>query len=175
MPVTRLPCRWLNSLMKWAAKSGRSSRLPPLRERREDLPLLTAHFIKEFDQQHGKRVQGISEPLRRAMSAYNWPGNVRELRNLIESMVVQDHDGTLDLNDIQEGDSLRSTLSSDNHAATPSGLIGRPLDEVERYYIEQTLDLTGGNREEAARMLGIGARTLYRKIKKWDLEADADA
>src|SRR6266849_3971859 len=145
-------------------------RLPPLRERREDLPLLTAHFIKEFNQQHGKRVQGISEPLRQAMAAYDWPGNVRELRNLIESMVVQDHDGTLDLNDIQEGDSLRSTLSSDNHSAGPSGLVGRPLNEVERFYIEQTLGLTGGNREEAARLLGIGERTLYRKIKKWELE-----
>jgi two-component system response regulator HydG len=146
-------------------------KLPPLRERREDIPLLTAHFIKEFDQLHGKRVVGVSEALRRALSAYDWPGNVRELRNLIESMVVQDHDGTLDLNDIQEGDSLRSSLSSNNHTPTPGGLVGRPLDEVERYYIEQTLDLTGGNREEAARMLGIGERTLYRKIKKWDLEA----
>jgi two-component system response regulator HydG len=145
-------------------------RLPPLRERREDLPLLAAHFIKEFNQQHGKRVQGISEPLRRAMAAYDWPGNVRELRNLIESMVVQDHDGTLDLNDIQEGDSLRATLSADNHAAGPSGLVGRSLNEVERFYIEQTLGLTGGNREEAARLLGIGERTLYRKIKKWELE-----
>jgi two-component system response regulator HydG len=145
-------------------------KLPPLRERREDLPLLTAHFIKEFNQLHGKRVQGVGEPLRRAMAAYDWPGNVRELRNLIESMVVQDHDGTLDLNDIQEGDSLRSTLSADNHAAGPSGLVGRPLDEVERFYIDQTLGLTGGNREEAARLLGIGERTLYRKIKKWELE-----
>ncbi len=145
-------------------------RLPPLRERREDLPLLTAHFIKEFNQQHGKRVQGISEPLRQAMAAYDWPGNVRELRNLIESMVVQAHDGTLDLNDIQEGDSLRSTLSADNHTAGPSGLVGRPLNEVERFFIEQTLGLTGGNREEAARLLGIGERTLYRKIKKWELE-----
>jgi two-component system response regulator HydG len=145
-------------------------KLPPLRERREDLPLLTAHFIKEFNQQHGKRVQGISEPLRRAVAAYDWPGNVRELRNLIESMVVQDHDGTLDLNDIQEGDSLRGILPADNHAAGPSGLVGRPLDEVERFYIDQTLGLTGGNREEAARLLGIGERTLYRKIKKWELE-----
>src|SRR5205823_2851500 len=76
-------------------------KLPPLRERRQDIPLLTARFIKEFDQLHGKRVVGVSEPLRRALAAYDWPGNVRELRNLIESMIVQDHDGTLDLNDIQ--------------------------------------------------------------------------
>jgi two-component system, NtrC family, response regulator HydG len=145
-------------------------RLPALRERREDIPLLTAHFIKEFNQLHGKRVQGVSEALRRALAAYDWPGNVRELRNLIESMIVQDHDGILDLNDIQEGDSLRATISPDNHAASPSGLVGRPLNEVERFFIEQTLNLTGGNREEAARMLGIGERTLYRKIKKWELE-----
>jgi two-component system response regulator HydG len=131
---------------------------------------LTAHFLKEFNQQHGKRVQEVSEPLRRAMAAYDWPGNVRELRNLIESMVVQDHDGILDLNDIQEGDRLRGALSPDNHSSSPAGLVGRPLNEVERYYIEQTLDLTGGNREEAARLLGIGERTLYRKIKKWELE-----
>jgi len=145
-------------------------KLPPLRERREDIPLLTAHFIKEFNQLHGKRVLGVSEALRRALAVYDWPGNVRELRNLIESMVVQDHDGTLDLNDIQEGDSLRANLSHDNHAAGPSGLVGRPLNEVERYYVEQALNLTGGNREEAARLLGIGERTLYRKIKKWELE-----
>src|SRR5262249_9604859 len=70
-------------------------RLPPLRERREDIPLLTAHFIKEFSHRHGKKVTSVAEPLRRAMAAYDWPGNVRELRNLIESMVVQDQDGVL--------------------------------------------------------------------------------
>jgi two-component system response regulator HydG len=145
-------------------------KLPPLRERRQDIPLLTAHFLREFNQLHGKRVQGISEALRRTLAAYDWPGNVRELRNLIESMVVQDHDGILDLNDIQEGDSLRATLSADNHAASPAGLVGRPLGEVERYYVEQALNMTGGNREEAARLLGIGERTLYRKIKKWEME-----
>src|SRR5262249_38665282 len=65
-------------------------KLPPLRERLQDMPLLAAHFIKEFNTKHGKRVTGIAEPLRKAMAAYHWPGNVRELRNLIESMVVQD-------------------------------------------------------------------------------------
>ncbi len=145
-------------------------KLPPLRERREDLPLLTAHFLKEFTDLHGKKVKGISEQVRRAMASYDWPGNVRELRNIIESMVVQDHDGTLDLDDLPEGDNLTRLLSPDNHSARPSGMVGRPLTEIERYYIEQALELTGGNREEAARMLGIGERTLYRKIKKWGLE-----
>ena len=81
-------------------------KLPPLRERREDMPLLCAHFLKEFNQRHGKHVTGIAEPVRKLMAAYDWPGNVRELRNVIESMVVQDRDGMLNLDDMQEGDSL---------------------------------------------------------------------
>jgi two-component system response regulator HydG len=145
-------------------------KLPALRERREDIPLLTAHFLKEFNQRHGKRVTGISEAVRKAMPAYDWPGNVRELRNLIESMVVQDHDGVLGMDDIQEGDGLRRMQLPDNHAAGPGNLVGRPLNEVERYYIEQALELTNGNREEAARMLGIGERTLYRVIQDWKLQ-----
>jgi two-component system response regulator HydG len=145
-------------------------KLPPLRDRREDIPLLTAHFIKEFNDLHGKKAKGVSEAVRRAMASYDWPGNVRELRNIIESMVVQDHDGILDLDDLPEGDNLSRMLTPGNHAAGPSGLLGQPLSEVERYYIEQALELSGGNREEAARMLGIGERTLYRKIKTWGLE-----
>jgi two-component system response regulator HydG len=145
-------------------------RLPPLRERREDIPLLAAHFIKEFSQRHGKRVTGIAEPVRRAMATYTWPGNVRELRNQIESMVVQDQDGILNMDDTQEGDSLRRLQSVDHRAAGPGNLVGRPLTEVERYYIEQTLDLTKGNREEAARLLAIGERTLYRVIQDWKLQ-----
>jgi two-component system, NtrC family, response regulator HydG len=144
--------------------------LPPLRERREDLPLLAAHFIKEFNQRHGKQVTGIAEPVRKAMAVYDWPGNVRELRNLIESMVVQDQDGTLELDDLQEGDGLRRFAGPDYHAADPGNLVGRPLSEIERYYIEQTLELTEGNREEAARLLGIGERTLYRVIQEWKVQ-----
>jgi two-component system response regulator HydG len=145
-------------------------KLPPLRERREDLPLLAAHFIKEFNQRHGKRVTGLAEPLRKAMAVYDWPGNVRELRNLIESMVVQDQDGILGLDDLQEGDNLRRFQPGEEHAAGPSNLVGRPLREVERYYIEKGLELTSGNREEAAQMLGIGERTLYRVIQDWKLQ-----
>ena len=145
-------------------------KLPPLRQRREDIPLLAAHFLKEFARQHGKRVTAIAEPVRRAMAAYDWPGNVRELRNLIESMVVQDHDGILGMDDIQEGDSLRPLAGAGQPAAGPANLVGRPLVEVERYYIEQALELTDGNREEAARMLGIGERTLYRVIQDWKLQ-----
>src|SRR5258708_10619167 len=72
-------------------------KLPPLRERREDLPLLCAHFLKEFNARHGKRVTGIAEPLRKALATYDWPGNVPQLRNLIESLVGQDQAGILNL------------------------------------------------------------------------------
>jgi two-component system response regulator HydG len=142
-------------------------RLPPLRERREDIPLLSAHFIKEFNEKHGKHVTGLSEPLRKLLALYDWPGNVRELRNAIESMVVQDRDGVLGLDDLQEGDSLRQLQLPEHQANGPSGLVGRPLSEVERYFSEQALQLTGGNRAEAARLLRIGERTLYRMIQEW--------
>src|SRR5438132_9121611 len=130
-------------------------RLPALRERREDIPLLTSHFLKELNQRHGKQVTGLAEPVRHLMAAYNWPGNVRELRNLIESMLVQDTDGVLGMDDLQEGDQLRTLHGPEGGVAGPEALVGRPLTEVERFYTEKTLELTEGNREEAARRLGI--------------------
>ncbi len=145
-------------------------RLPALRERREDIPLLADHFIKEFNQRHHKQVTRVSEAVRKVMAAYDWPGNVRELRNAIESMVVQDSDGVLGPDDLPEGEALRRFQSPETTAAGPASLVGRPLAEVERYYMEQALRLTQGNREEAARMLGIGERTLYRDMQNWKLQ-----
>jgi two-component system response regulator HydG len=144
-------------------------RLPALRERREDIPLLAAHFLKESNAAHGKHVTSISEPVRRAMLAYSWPGNVRELRNFIDSMVVMDDDGVLGLDDAEGYDVLGKASPGAAPAASGDGadLFGRPLAEVERLCIEEALKRTGGNREEAARMLGIGERTLYRKIQDW--------
>jgi two-component system response regulator HydG len=145
-------------------------RLPALRERRDDLPLLTAHFLKELSQRHGKHVKSIAEPVRKAMAAYDWPGNVRELRNTIESMVVQDQDGILGMDDLQPGDNLREVAMPHQAVASPAGLIGRPLKEVERYYMEQALERANGSRTEAARILGIGERTLYRDMQTWKLQ-----
>ncbi len=146
-------------------------KLPPLRERREDIPLLAQHFLKEFNVRHGKSVRGLAEPLRKAFAQYDWPGNVRELRNTIESAVVQDYDGLLNLDDLPEGDPLRRLTGAERGPATGAdGLVGRPLAEVERYYIERALERTEGNREEAAELLGIGERTLYRVIQEWKLQ-----
>jgi two-component system response regulator HydG len=143
-------------------------KLPPLRERREDIPLLAHHFLKEFATRHGKAVTSIAAEVRRALTAYDWPGNVRELRNVIEGMVVQDADGAVGLDDL-EYEPLRRLQAPEATPAGNASLVGRPLDDVERYYIEQALDLTNGNREEAAKLLRIGERTLYRKIKQWNL------
>ncbi|MSQ94064.1 MAG: sigma-54-dependent Fis family transcriptional regulator [Gemmataceae bacterium] len=142
-------------------------KLPPVRERRIDIPLLAAHFIKESNQRHIKKVTGIAEPLRKLIEAYEWKGNVRELRNAIDSMVVLDLDGQLNLNDVEEGSPLKR---GQTRAAGPDNLVGRPLSEIERYYSERTLEQTEGNREEAARILGIGERTLYRMIQDWKLQ-----
>jgi two-component system response regulator HydG len=147
-------------------------RLPALRERLQDVPLLSAHFIKEFNAKHGKNVKSIAEPIRKALATYSWPGNVRELRNLIESMVVQDQDGVLGADDVQEGEFLQLLQSPERRPTTPGSLVGRPLTEIERYYIEQTLELTKGNRLEAAKLLGVGERTLYRAIQQCKLQDD---
>jgi two-component system response regulator HydG len=152
-------------------------KLPALRERLsqrgqpEDVYLLANRFLKDFSKLHGKDVRGIAEPVREAMARYDWPGNVRELRNTIESMVVQDRDGELGMDDLQEGDTLRGFVTgAARGAGSPANLVGRPLHEIYRYYVEQTLKLTGSNREEAARLLGIGERTLYREIQDWKMQ-----
>ncbi len=149
-------------------------RLPSLRDRKEDLPQLGAHFLKEVSKKHGKPVSRIAPSLWKAFEGYDWPGNVREMRNLIDSMVVLDADGELTLDDLPEDSGIRpSGLSgSSSHAGGPDSLIGRPLAEVERYYMEKALDLTKGNREEASALLGIGERTLYRKLQEWKKEGD---
>jgi two-component system, NtrC family, response regulator HydG len=147
-------------------------RLPSLAERREDIPLLIDHFLKEHTKRHNKSIQGISTAARRRLLAYDWPGNVRQLRNVIESMVVVDFDGVLDLDDLPM--ELAPAGGSENNT-TPSSdaglhdLVGKSLSELEGLFIGETLKVTGGNREEAAQMLGIGERTLYRKIKEFGL------
>jgi two-component system response regulator HydG len=147
-------------------------RLPALRERREDIRLLTDHFIKEFAARHDKPVKGVAERLNSAFAAYDWPGNVRELRNAVESLVVQDFDGVLDIDDLAESEPLRQLAdpAAGGRATGADQLVGRPLAEVERFYIERALELTEGNREEAAKRLGIGERTLYRCIQDWKLQ-----
>jgi two-component system response regulator HydG len=145
-------------------------KLPPLRQRRGDIPLLIDYFIKELSRVHQKPIRGVSVAARRALVAFEWPGNVRQLRNAIESMIVVDSDGTLHLDDLHETDVLpTSGVGAAAPAPGSDGLIGKSLDTVEKFYIERALEMTNGNREEAAKMLGIGERTMYRKIKQYEL------
>jgi len=146
--------------------------LPRLAERVQDIPLLIEHFIKQLAKRHNKPIKSMSTSARRQLMAFPWPGNVRQLRNVVESMIVVDYDGVLDVDDLP--DELDASEDEQTGDGTPgqgtlSALLGEPLAEIERRYIIETLQLTGGNREEAARILGIGQRTLYRKIKEYQL------
>ena len=144
-------------------------RLPTLMERSVDIPVLIDHFIKFFASKHEKKIKGVSPPARRKLLAYEWPGNVRQLRNVVESMVVVDYDELLDTDDLPEELADPAEPSAETSTASLAALVGKPLEEIERLFIAETLRITGGNREEAAKMLGIGERTLYRKIKEYQL------
>jgi two-component system response regulator HydG len=146
--------------------------LPRLADRREDIPLLVDYFVKEHSKRHQKTIRGISTAARRRLLAFDWPGNVRQLRNVIESMVVVDIDEVLDLDDLPDELAPSDGESATVAAAGSDGLhqlVGKSMADIERLFIEETLKITAGNREEAATMLGIGERTLYRKIKEYGL------
>ncbi|MFY8221555.1 MAG: sigma-54-dependent transcriptional regulator [Pirellulales bacterium] len=146
--------------------------IPTLQERAADIPLLIEHFVRQFAKRHGKAIKGMSLAARMKLGAYAWPGNVRQLRNVIESMVVVDCDETLDVDDLPVELEPVTTAGQAAAEGQPMGLaslVGKPLEEIERLFIGETLKLTGGNREQAAEMLGIGERTLYRKIKEFQL------
>jgi two-component system, NtrC family, response regulator HydG len=145
-----------------------SIRLPSLRDRREDIPLLIDYFLKEYTASHAKPIKSIAAAARKAIMSHSWPGNVRELKNTIESMVVMDSDGVLDVDDLTEDLQAASSLPG-GAATTALSLVGKTLEEIEKHYILETLRITSGNREEASRLLGIGARTLYRKLKDYGI------
>jgi two-component system response regulator HydG len=165
--------------------------LPPLRERREDIIPLMDHFRKQFIRRHNRGPCNFTPAVTRKFYAYSWPGNIRQLRNFVETMVVLDTDGKLDIDDLPPelddgtGVMVRGESTSADLAEIPGGasgisvetvgasvpdLIGKTMDDIERWAIEETLKLTAGNREEAAKILDIGARTLYRKLDKYKQE-----
>jgi two-component system response regulator HydG len=145
-------------------------RIPRLRDRAQDIPLLIDHFIKLHSQRHHKHINSITAAARRRLMSYDWPGNVRQLKNIIESMVVVDYDQVLDVDDLPDELAESNNYSVvDTDGRGLAGLVGKSLADLEGMFIAETLEFTGGNREEAAKMLGIGERTLYRKIKEYQL------
>lgn len=140
-------------------------RIPPLRERRDDIPALVQRFIELANQEQETAIQGPSPGVMRKLMNFNWPGNVRELRNVIFRMCLEAEGPTFKMEDLP--DSLRS--STDIIPAGPPNLAGMTMADVEKLHIMNTLRMFGGNREKTAKALGIGARTLYRKLRDYGL------
>ncbi len=144
-----------------------SVELPPLRTRVSDIPLLVTRFISELAERHDTGVRGCTPDVMHILEAQEWPGNVRELRNVIEYMVVTSQ------NEILEPGDLPESVQMDRAAPTARGevlnLAGRSAKDVEREHIRATLDLVDDNRSKAAKLMEIGERTLYRKIKEYGL------
>lgn len=145
---------------------GAQIEVPPLRERREDVPMLVNHALGKFASQLGRPIPTITQPAMMRLVAYSWPGNVRELLNVVQKMLVMGEAAdVVDVRDVPE------EVRADGAQETPGlgSLAGVGLDRLEKVAIRQTLAMTGGNREQAAQLLGIGERTLYRKLKEYGL------
>jgi two-component system response regulator HydG len=139
--------------------------MPPLRERREDVPLLAKHFLEMFSEKNRKTIKGFTPQAMDQLVRYDWPGNVRELMNAAERGVVLASSEYLDEKDLPIVLRDEATVGeAPLEQAIPGDL---PLEEVEKASILKTLELTGGNKSEAARRLGITRRTLHKKLKKY--------
>jgi len=136
-------------------------KLPPLRERRSDIPLLVSAFLERFGDSH-REVRSVSEDAMRRLNAYDWPGNVRELENAIERALALGSGNALEIAD------LPSNLHYDRSDRMPTGEELLPLEELERRAILRALKETSGDKLAAARLLGIGKTTLYRKLKQYE-------
>ncbi|MGA2604711.1 MAG: sigma-54 dependent transcriptional regulator [Verrucomicrobiia bacterium] len=139
--------------------------LPPLRARREDVPLLVRAFLDEFSRENNKQVRELTPDALNVFLAYDWPGNVRELRNAIEQMVVLARGERLTLRDVPVAIRSGADLSRINAVRT-----GMTVEGAERQLIEQALKETDGNRTKAAQKIGISRRTLHRKLKGYGIE-----
>jgi len=142
--------------------------IPPLRRRREDIPLLVQHFVENYNKLAGKRVKGITPEALDRLANFDWPGNVRELENVIERAIVL---VTGDL--ITETELPRLEANKPPAEAIPFR-VGQRLAELEREAIQRTLRAVAGDKDAAAKILGIGVATLYRRLKEMDEEGRGD-
>ena len=144
---------------------GAEIHVPALRERRGDIPRLVSHAAGKYATELSRTIPTFTEPAMMRLIAYPWPGNVRELFNVVQKMVVMSDADVLEVRDVPE-----DIRAGDTDEVVEAGsLAGVGLDKLEKEAIRQTLGMTGGNREQAAKMLGIGERTLYRKLKEYGL------
>jgi transcriptional regulator with GAF, ATPase, and Fis domain len=142
--------------------------VPPLRERREDLPDLVSHFLTQASARLGKPSKSLDNEAQRLLAQYHWPGNVRELENIITRASVLLQSTTITANDIRPWLLNPPSDVDDQRAASTEGIpVGTNLQDMERRLIETTLDHFGGHRAQTARALGIGVRTLTNKLRAY--------
>jgi DNA-binding NtrC family response regulator len=139
--------------------------LPPLRERKEDIPLLVAAFIREVNERNQRNVAGIEEDALEALRSYHWPGNLRELRNVVERSVIVAKGSRIRKEDLPP--SIVSPQSRTRPEAAVEFAVGTTVEEAEKNLILKTLDATGQNKTRAAEILGISLKTLHNKLKKY--------
>jgi two-component system response regulator HydG len=140
-------------------------RLPPLRERPDDVPLLTRAFIEEIAAENDRPAPDVTSAAVEKLQAFDWPGNVRQLRNVLESVVILSSRDVIDVPDLPE-----LIRGARRRRPAPSFVrSGMSMSEIEREAIARALDTAGGNRREVSRVLGISVRTLQRKIKQYGL------
>ncbi len=144
---------------------GAEIHVPPLRDRREDIRPLVMHALGQFAAELGRPIPNISDPAMMRLMNYNWPGNVRELFNVVHEMLVRCEGDTIDVRHVPE--EIRQREGDEQLGGS---LAGVGLDRLEKEAIRQTLAMTGSNREQTAKLLGIGERTLYRKLKEYGLK-----
>jgi two-component system response regulator HydG len=142
-------------------------RIPPLRERTDDIPLLAQHFLEKYAGKNRKNVKGFSPLAMDLLLKYGWPGNVRELENTIERAVILLPDEHITEKELPSNITEHFTDKGDSPTTTASA--NRPLEEVEREAILATLEDSGGNKSETARRLGINRKTLHKKLKDYGL------
>lgn len=150
-------------------------KLPPLRDRKEDIPLLATHFLKEYCRENNKKIQGFAPEVIDAFNAYDWKGNIRELRNVVNHMVVMAKGDKLTKDDIPEElqkDSVPGKTISTTNDSTEDG--GLNLARVEQRLIQKALKQTKGNISRAAILLGISRRTLHRKLNETEAGKTAE-
>jgi DNA-binding NtrC family response regulator len=143
--------------------------VPPLRRRKDDLPLLIAAFLKEFATENNKPIEGIEDKARARLFAYDWPGNIRELRNCLESAVVMSRGPLITENDLPPG--LREN-SDEGWIRIP---VGTNMEGSEKIIIRDTLAANKGNKTKVAEILGLSRKTLHRKLVDYKLAAADDA
>ena len=134
-------------------------KIPPLRHRIEDVPLLSEHFLRRYNEKNRRQIAGFTAEALQAMEAYHWPGNVRELENVVERAVVLDRDEKIDVDDLPA--QLVERQAESRHITIP---LGTSLEEIEKRVLHETLKMTQGDKKLAAKLLGIATRTIYRKL-----------